>query len=202
MPEITGIRELSASEVLVELDGAAWRKLPLTVAARAGLSPGKRLERADLRLLGRELRRAEALAKAARMLSRRPLPRALLEDRLEQKGIAPAARAEAVEALEEAHYLNDRAYALGRAESLADRGYGDAAIRYILEQERVGSELADAALDALSPEIDRAYAIARSIPDRTRLLARLARRGFDPDVIEQIAENGVLRNNQVPPGYP
>ena len=98
MPEITGLREISASVVLVELDGVLWRKLPLLAAARAGLSVGKRLEREDLRLLRRELRRAEALTKATRMLARRPLPRALLEDRLEQKGVAPAALGEAVEA--------------------------------------------------------------------------------------------------------
>lgn len=189
VPEITGIRELSASEVLVELDGAIWRKLPLGVAARAGLSPGKRLQRADLRLLGRELRRAEALAKATSILSRRPLPRALLEDRLEQKGVAPAARAEAVEALEEAQYLNDRAYALGRAESLAGRDYGDAAIVYILEQERIEPELIASALAPLEPEIERARLIARSIPDRKRLLTRLARRGFSEETTIAIAES-------------
>jgi hypothetical protein len=140
VPEITGLREVSASDVLVELDGAPWRKIPLTAAARAGLSLGKRLERDDLRLLGRELRRAEALNKATRMLARRPLPKALLEERLEKKGVAPVALGEALEVLEQAQYLNDRSYALERARSLAERSYGDAAVRYILEQERVGSE--------------------------------------------------------------
>ncbi|MGA9761347.1 MAG: RecX family transcriptional regulator [Gaiellaceae bacterium] len=187
MPEITGLQEVSASAVLVELDGAPWRKIPLSAAARAGLSLGKRLEREDLRLLGRELRRAEALANATRMLARRPLSRALLEERLEKKGIAPVAREEAVEALEQAQYLNDRSYALERARSLAERSYGDAAVRYILEQERVGSELVEEAIAALEPELERARAIARSIPDRKRLLGRLARRGFDSETIEQVS---------------
>ena len=187
MPEITGLREVSASDVLVELDGAPWRKIPLTAAARAGLSIGKRLEREDLRLLGRELRRAEALTKATRMLARRPLSRALLEDRLEKKGVAPVALEEAVQVLERAQYLNDRSYALERARSLAERSYGDAAVRYVLEQERVGSELIEEAVAALKPEIERAQAIAETVPDRNRLLGRLARRGFDLDTIEQIA---------------
>ena len=115
MPEITGLREVSASNVLVELDGAPWRKISLNEAARAGLSVGKRLEREDLRLLGRELRRAEALNKATRMLARRPLSRALLEDRLQKKGVATIAREEAIEVLEQARYLNDQSYALERA---------------------------------------------------------------------------------------
>ena len=187
MPEITGLHEVSSSAVLVELDGTPWRKIPLTAAARAGLSVGKRLERDDLRLLGRELRRADALTKATRMLARRPLPRALLEERLEKKGVAPVALEEAVEALEQAQYLNDRSYALERAGSLAERGYGDAAVRYILEQERVGSELVEEALDALEPELERARAIEKSVPNRKQLLGRLARRGFDPEIVEQIA---------------
>jgi regulatory protein len=187
MPEITGLHEVSASAVLVELDGAPWRKIPMTAAARARLSLGKRLEREDLRLLGRELRRAEALNKATRMLARRPLSRALLEERLEKKGVAPVALGEAVEALEQAQYLNDRSYALERAGSLAERGYGDRAVRYILEQERVGSELIEEALDTLEPELERARTIARSISDRKRLLGRLVRRGFDSDTIEQVS---------------
>ncbi|MGD0272385.1 MAG: RecX family transcriptional regulator [Gaiellaceae bacterium] len=189
MPEITGLREISTSEVLVELDGALWRKIPLVAAARAGLSVGKRLEREDLRLIRRELRRAEALTKATRMLACRPLPRALLEDRLERKGVAPAALGEAVEALERAQYLNDHTYALGRAQSLAERGYGDVAVRYILEQEGVASELIEQAVASLEPEIERARAIALAIADRKRLLGRLARRGFDADTVEEIASD-------------
>jgi len=190
VPEITRLREISASNVLVELDGAPWRKIPLSAAVRAGLSVGKRLEREDLRLLGRELRRADALTKATRMLARRPLPKALLEERLEKKGVAPVALEEAVEVLEQAQYVNDRTYALERARSLAERSYGDAAVRYILEQERVGSELIEEAAASLEPEIERASAIARSMSDRKRLLARLARCGFDSETIEQVVEAG------------
>lgn len=190
MPEITGLREVSPREVLVELDGTPWRKIPLVAAARAGLSVGKQLEREDLRLFRRELRRAEALTKATRMLARRPLPRALLEDRLKRKGVAPAALEEAVEVLEQAQYLNDHSYALDRAGSLAERGYGDAAIRYVLEQERVDSGLIEEAIAVLEPELERARALALADPDRKRLLGHLSRRGFDPDTIERIFEEG------------
>jgi hypothetical protein len=88
MPEITGLREISARTVLVELDGAPWRKIPLNAAARAGLRVGKRLEREDLRLLRRELRRAEALTKATRMLARVDGNRKRLLGRLARRGFA------------------------------------------------------------------------------------------------------------------
>ena len=191
MPEITGLREVSKNAVLVELDGESWRKIPLTAAARARLRVGKRLEREELRLLGREIRRAEALNKATRMLARRPLSRALLEDRLEKKGVAPVAREEAVEALEQAQYLNDHSYALERAASLAEHGYGNAAVRYILEHERVASELIEEAVSSLDSELSRAQVIARAIPDRKRLLGRLARRGFSAAIIEDLAEHEI-----------
>jgi len=192
VPEITGLREISTSDVLVELDGAPWRKIPLSAAARAGLSIGKRIEREDLRLLGRELRRAEALTKATRMLARRPLPRALLEERLEKKGVAPVALEEAVSVLEQAHYLNDHAYSLDRAESLAERGYGNAAIRYILEQERVESELVAEALAALEPELKRAQALLAGAADTRRVLRRLATRGFSAETLEDVGGSEVF----------
>ena len=189
MPEITRLREISASNVLVELDGAPWRKIPLSAAVRAGLSVGKRLEREDLRLLGRELRRADALTKATRMLARRPLPKALLEERLEKKGVAPVALEEAVEVLEQAQYVNDRTYALERARSLAERSYGDAAVRYILEQERVGSELIEEAVAALEPELERAQTLLAGAADRRRALRRLATRGFSDETLEDVGES-------------
>jgi SOS response regulatory protein OraA/RecX len=187
MPEITGLREVSANDVLVELDGMPWRKVPLIAAARARLSVGKRLEREDLRLLRRELRRAEALTKATRMLARRPLPRALLEDRLERKGVAPAAREQAVEVLEQAHYLNDHTYALDRATSLAERDYGDAAVRHVLEQEGVASELIEEAVASLEPEPKRARATIADSRDRRLTLRRLSARGFSAETIEDLA---------------
>ena len=189
MPEITGLREVSTRDVLVEFDGAPWRKIPLVAAARAGLSVGKQLEREDLRLFRRELRRAEALTKATRMLARRPLPRALLEDRLERKGVAPAALEEAVEVLEQAQYLNDHSYALDRARSLAERGHGDAAVRYVLEQERVDSELIEEAVAALEPELERAQALLIGARDRRRTLRRLTTRGFSAETLADVGES-------------
>jgi hypothetical protein len=60
---VTALRE-RRGHVAVELDGQAWRTVPLEVVVRAGLAVELELDRPRLRLLRRELRRAEALAAA------------------------------------------------------------------------------------------------------------------------------------------
>src|SRR5205823_1389860 len=81
----------------VELDGAAWRVLPLEVVGRAALRVGGELDRARARAVRRELRRHEALATSASALRRRDLSTRRLEQRLERRAIPPAERARAVE---------------------------------------------------------------------------------------------------------
>ncbi len=61
MPTVTALRDDRRGRVAVELDGVPWRLLPLDVVARAGIAEGRVLDRPALRLLRRELRRAEAL---------------------------------------------------------------------------------------------------------------------------------------------
>jgi len=187
VPEVTGLREVSSREVIVELDGHAWRSFPALVVARTGISVGTRLERSDLRLIRRELKRQQALEAATRMLARRPLSRALLEERLDRRGVAPDAREEAIEALERARYLDDRSYALARARALTESGWGDAVIRFRLGSEGVGDELIEEAVDTLPPEVERAGSLASKEDKRERLLAKLKRRGFSFETIELVA---------------
>jgi regulatory protein len=186
MLEITALKE-SGDAVVVELDGRPWRTVSTTVAARAGLSVGKLLERQDLRLLRRELRRAQALSTATAALQRRAYSKRTLEQRLERRGFAPAARETAMETLERAGYVDDESYARTRALGLAGRGYSDQAIRFTLEREGIGEEPVWAAIAELSPEPERAARVLESQRDRRHGLALLARRGFASDTIEEIA---------------
>src|SRR5207247_9084449 len=91
VPTITALREDRRGRVAVELDGAPWRTVPVGVAGRAGLAEGRSLDRAALRTLRRELRRAEALAVAGRVLRSRDMSRAGLAARLQRAAVAPAA---------------------------------------------------------------------------------------------------------------
>jgi SOS response regulatory protein OraA/RecX len=168
----------------VELDGAPWRTLPLEPVLRAGLARGTPLDRPRARALARELRRARALAAAGRALRRQDLPARALEERLERAGVAPAGRREAVETLERVGVVDDDRFALARAAGLAERGYGDAAIRWDLEGRGVGAETIEAAVATLAPERERAEAWLARRGGGAKALAALARRGFAEDALD------------------
>ena len=65
---------------------------------------------------------------AARALQHRDRSRQQLDQRLARAGVDEAERAEALETLERVGYVDDGRYAQARAESLAQRGYGDVGI--------------------------------------------------------------------------
>ena len=185
-PTVTALRELRGSRVEVELDGDAWRVLPANAVVRAGLRVGRELDRPLARELARELRRDEALTTAGRALRTRALSRRELEDRLERRGVGSGARAEALETLARAGFVDDGRFARGRAESLAARGYGDAAIRNDLERRGVAAEGIEDALASLQPERDRAARVVRGAPARAAAARRLATRGFGEEAIEAV----------------
>jgi regulatory protein len=193
VPRITALRAQRGDRVAVELDGTAWRVLPLEVVVRAALRVDGELDRLRARTVRRELRRHEALAASAGALRHRDLSTRRLEQRLERRAVPPAERARAVETLTRAGLLDDERFARGRARALAARGYGDAAIRFDLERHGVADELAAEALAELEPERDRALRLAATAGGTARAARLLARRGFGEEAIEGavgVAENG------------
>src|SRR5436190_17903599 len=119
MPRLTNIRELPRDRVALELDGQPWRVVPSAAVVRAALRVGQELGREELRSFRRELRHAEAFEVAMRVLARRDASRAELEQRLERRGTAPAARTETLEHLEDLRALDDERFATTRAAQLA-----------------------------------------------------------------------------------
>ena len=186
VPTVTALREDRRGRVAVELDGQPWRTVPVDVAVRAGLAEGRALDRAALRLVRRELRRAEALAISTGALRRRDMSRRRLGERLERAGIAPAAAAESLEALSRAGLVDDTRAARALAASLADRGYGDAAIRHDLERHGLADHV-DAALADLPPELARAARIVEQRGVGARTARYLAGKGFGADALEAAA---------------
>lgn len=185
MPVVTALRERRGKRTVdVELDGAPWRALPLDVVVRASLREGLVLDRPRLRELRRELRRAEALGTAVHALRQRDLPRARLEARLAERGVAAEPAAEAVDALARAGYVDDQRFALGRAQALAARSLGDEAIRWDLERQGLPDALAGEAIAALEPEGRRAQRIAASRGATLATARFLARKGFSEDSLE------------------
>ena len=184
---VTAVREARGGRVAVELDGDPWREVPVDAAARAGLAVGIELDRERLRTLARELRRARALDTALGALRRRDLSRGALEERLARSGVRKGARSDALGALERVGLVDDGRVARHRAAALAERGWGDQAIRYRLVGERVEAGTVEAALGELEPESVRAGRIVTRRGVGLATARFLARRGFGEDVVEAVA---------------
>ena len=186
---VTGLRERKGGRVAVELDGRPWRVLPVDAVVRVGLMVGRRLDRPTARELGREVRRAKALAAATRTLATSDRSRRALEQRLARAGHSAAAREDAIAALDGTGLVDDVRLALNRAELLARRGYGDAAIRTDLRRRLIPPEAAADAVAALEPERDRVRSLHEGQNVTPALLRRLAGRGFARDTLDELADS-------------
>ena len=191
-PTVTGLRERKRGRVAVELDGRPWRVLPTDAVVRAGLGLGRALDRPLARELARELRRAKALAAATRSLAASDRSKRALEQRLARAGHAAAAREDAIAALSSAGAVDDARLAQSRAELLARRGYGDAAIRADLQRRLVAPDAAASAVAALEPESERLRRLLAGESVTPASLRRLSARGFSRDAVEEIASSFAL----------
>ena len=184
MPTVTRLREDGRGRVAVELDGAPWRTMPVDVVARSGLAEGRALDRAALRLLRQELRRAEALAVAGRALRRGDLSEREIAERLARAAVAPAAVEESLAVLARAGLVDDARFASARAGNLAERGYGDAAIRHDLGRQGVAPEVIQAALEGLEAEAERAWRLVERRGRGPSTARYLASKGFGEEALE------------------
>ena len=125
-----------------------------------------------------------ALDVATKALARRDFSERGLRSRLERAGVEPAEAETVLERLRGEGVLDDRRFGRNRAQALADRGKGDAAIRFDLEEQGLSGQVVDQSLAALEPERVRAERIVArrgSGPATARLLAG---RGLGHDAIE------------------
>jgi SOS response regulatory protein OraA/RecX len=184
VPSVTALRPRGPGRVVVELDGAPWRVVPVEVAARAGLAEGRVLDRPALRLLRRELRRSEALRAASRALRFRDLSSRRLAERLARADVTPREAAETLETLGRAGLVDDGRLARNRAESLAERGYGDTAIGHRLAAEGLPREAVEEAVSALPAEAERAASLVERRGIGPRTARYLSARGFGEEAVE------------------
>jgi SOS response regulatory protein OraA/RecX len=185
-PTVTGLREQTRGRVAVELDGRPWRVLPVDAVVGAGLVVGRRLDRPTTRQLAREVRRARALARATRTLATSGRSRSELEHRLAKAGHDRGAREEALATLDRAGLVDDARLAQSRADLMARRGYGDAAIRADLRKRLIPPDAVVEAVCALEPELERARRLIEAkVPD-AKVLRRMAGRGFSRETLEEL----------------
>jgi len=188
-PTVTGLRERKRGRVAVELDGRPWRVLPANAVVRAGLAVGRPLDRLTARELAREVRRAKALAAATRSLAASDRSERAIEQRLARAGHSAAAREDAIASLARAGAIDDARLAASRAEQLARRGYGDAAIRADLRRRLIASATAAGAVAALEPEPERLRRLLAGQNVTPALLRRLSARGFSRDALDEAASS-------------
>jgi SOS response regulatory protein OraA/RecX len=153
---------------------------------RTGLVVGRALDRETARALARELRRSEALSVALRALRHRDHSRSRLEARLVARGTSTATVDDALETLERVGLVDDARVGAARAEQLAGRGFGDAAIRFALEEEGLTAQVVEGALATLDPEPERA---GRFLDERGRTpktVRWLSAKGFDASTLEDL----------------
>jgi SOS response regulatory protein OraA/RecX len=185
-PTVTGLRVLSGGRGAVELDGRPWRLLPADAVVRTELAVGRLLDRHTARDLAREVRRARALAGATRTLATSGRSRGELEQRLARAGHAARAREEALATLDRSGLVDDVRLAQTRAERLARRGYGDAAIRADLRKRLIPAEAISEAVVGLEPEVDRARRLLDTEALSAKTVRRLGSRGFSRETIDAI----------------
>lgn len=125
-----------------------------------------------------------ALAVATRALARRDFSERGLRERLQRSGVTLEEAQEAVGALLRAGLVNDGRFALSRAQSLAERGKGDTAIRYDLEQQGLAADEIETALASLDPERERAERVIERRGGGVATARLLASRGFAEDAVE------------------
>ncbi len=187
MPTVTRLAVERRGRVAVELDGKSWRTLPVDVVARAGLTEGRALDRPALRLLRHELRRAEALGVAGRALRRQDLSKRGIAERLARASVAPAAVEESLAVLTRAGLIDDARFAGTRAGNLAERGYGDVAIRHDLGRQGVAPEVIQQALESLEAEPERAGRLVERRGPGVKTARYLASKSFGEEALEAAA---------------
>jgi regulatory protein len=129
---------------------------------------------------------SNALDLAVRALRAHDRSRRDVEERLTRAGVAPDDVQETLATLERLGYVDDGRFARARAEELAARGYGDDWVRHDLREHGVEPEAAAAAIEALTPEPERAASLVGRAGggERRRLAARLQRKGFAADSLD------------------
>ena len=178
MPMVTALRAFGAGRIAVELDGRPWRVVPQEAAFTAGLDVGRQLDRQRARRLRQELVRLRTLDAAARALRRRDLSAQRLAELLERTGGPENTRRQTVEMLERVGVVDDVRLAQTRAATIAERGYGDAAIDADLERQGISADVRADAIAALRPELERLGRIVERRGNGPQTARYAARRGF------------------------
>jgi len=203
------IQKHNSDRVSVYLDGEFAFGLPIVEAAR--LHKGQVLSEQEIARLREIDDISRALDRAVRLLARRPYSRAEIRRHLESNQVASPIIEEVLTRLEHLGYVDDHAFAQYWIENREQFGpRGPRALHYELRQKGVSDTIIQAALEALDTH-GSAYRAARAQVRRLRGLSRqafrnklgsfLARRGFDYDIVREVANQLITELQEEQPDY-
>lgn len=182
---VSAMRQTSPGGVTVTLCGGEEIESTLNVVTDLRLYSGRELDQDGLK----QLKEASALAlaknHAMEILSRRPMSRKELTDKLVRKGEDEETAAYCADWLEDNGFLDDEAYASAVARHYSAKGYGRGRVKAELSRRGVSRELWEDTLEAMpenDDKLDRFIASRLKDPedrDQVRKLsAALFRRGY------------------------
>ena len=116
-PVVTALRARGRGRVEVELDGRPWRVVPLEVVYAAGLAVGRELDRASARRCAASCGGSKRAVRRCGRSERATTPPRRSSGGWPSKGTAAAVRRETVEAAQRAGLVDDRRFAVGRADA-------------------------------------------------------------------------------------
>ena len=182
---ITALRRISADRFTVALEDGSEIKSSLGVVTDWRLFTGKDLDEEELAALRRDSSRSLARDKALELISRRPMSRKEVREKLLQKGADEDAAEYSADWLREHGFLNDESYAAAVARHYAAKGYGAGRVRSELGRRGVDRELWDGALEQMPAADEKLHkfiaARLKDPNDREQLRkigAALFRRGY------------------------
>ena len=131
---------------------------------------------------------SDGIRYALAVISRRAVSSMELKKKLKGRGASDEIIEASLARIRELGYLNDREYARRRALLMAERGYGDYAIRLFLEGLGFSEEMACDALGGIPEDMGEGKRIAMIIArrkdlGREKLTRFLAGRGFPLDLV-------------------
>ena len=182
---ITAIRQTSPGRLTVAFEDGTEVKSTLGVVTELRLYAGRELDEAAMAALRQGSARSIARERALEILSRRPMSRKELRDKLLQKGEDEETADYCAQWLEANGFLNDEAYAAAVARHYAAKGYGAGRVRSELSRRGIARELwedAHAAMPEPDGKLDKFIASRLKDPeDRDqirKITAALYRRGY------------------------
>ena len=182
---ITALRRISADRFTVALEDGSEIKSSLGVVTDRRLFIGKVLDEEELAALRLDSSRSLARDKALELISRRPMSRKEVREKLLQKGADEDAAEYSADWLQEHGFLNDESYAAAVARHYAAKGYGAGRVRSELSRRGVDRELWEEAVEQMPAAEEKLHkfiaARLKDPHDREQLRkigAALFRRGY------------------------